>query len=341
MSGMVRRRAPRTIGRIGEHPKRMPASLSEHARRRGHSEETQPPQPLREREQSTHLLPHLHPLAYVSRHAHENRVLSCMMHKTCASVQSTIQDNIAERSTASARRASRRKLVHRNKWGIQMSLTDELQKLTDLKNAGTLSDSEFAAAKASILAGQQPKGSSKLLAPLIAVAVLGSSAGGFAYYQHSEEQARIAEAKAAEDARIAAELAEKERIAAEERARKEAEQKAILDAIKAKEIQRESLKLSPDKFILPGKYYTHDKGFINSYTRVVNIELTNKSNFDVSSIKGTVALLRGKQELATVPFEASGELNAGETRLMTVSSTDISGAATDAKIEVTSVHVKN
>lgn len=246
-----------------------------------------------------------------------------------------------------------------------MNVVEEIQKLKALLDSGALTEDEFISAKAALLSKQGATPDAKIgrsspsKAPALAlVGVLVTGAGGTGIFFYQQEQARVAEVarlKAEHDARelsareeverqAAKELAAREEIerqAAAEKARIEAEQRAVIEAIQAKERLRERLKSDPYEFISGGAFDTYDKGFVNTYTRVTAITFTNSSEFDVTSIKGKITLTgHGGRELATVPFTAEGELHAGETRKLAVSSTDISGGTTSGMTRVESVRVR-
>ncbi len=118
------------------------------------------------------------------------------------------------------------------------------------------------------------------------------------------------------------------------------EDKELLARIKAKEKARTDLEAFPSKFIETGQWRRFDKGIINDYTRATAIEFTNNSQFDVSDIEGAVTYLdSSKQEMATVPFRAQGEVRAGSSLELEVTAGEISGAATSARITVKKVRI--
>lgn len=120
-----------------------------------------------------------------------------------------------------------------------------------------------------------------------------------------------------------------------------AEDRAALEKVKAREAERARLQTNPGAFIKPGEWTNYDKGIFNSYTHVQAVIMENKSQFDVSNIKGHLTLLRQDgTELASVPFVASGDLRAGEKKKMTVSSNEVSGSSPSARIAIDSVSIR-
>jgi hypothetical protein len=119
------------------------------------------------------------------------------------------------------------------------------------------------------------------------------------------------------------------------------EDKELLERVKAKEREREQLRTTPARFIQTGQWERFDKGIINTYTRATSVVFTNNSQFDVADIRGKISYLNGQeQEMATVPFKATGELPAGQTLKLNVSAGEISGGASTARIAVESVRVR-
>jgi hypothetical protein len=119
------------------------------------------------------------------------------------------------------------------------------------------------------------------------------------------------------------------------------EDKELLDRVKAKEKERDELRRAPARYILPGEWSSFDKGIINTYTKATTIVFTNTSQFDVSDIRGKITYFNGQdEEMATVPFKASGELQAGKTLRLNVNAGEISGGAAKARTVVDAVHVR-
>ena len=65
-----------------------------------------------------------------------------------------------------------------------------------------------------------------------------------------------------------------------------AEDRALLDKVKAREKQRTELQRNPRAYITPGTWTNYDRGILNSYTHVQAITFTNGSEFDVYDIAG-------------------------------------------------------
>lgn len=119
-----------------------------------------------------------------------------------------------------------------------------------------------------------------------------------------------------------------------------AEDRAILEKVKAKEQERTALSASPSKYILAGAWNAYDKGIVNTYTQATDIEFDNQSGFDVSDIEGSITYLnKAGQAMATVPFKAVGNLDAGKKSRLKVEATEISGGADRARIIVERVRV--
>jgi len=120
------------------------------------------------------------------------------------------------------------------------------------------------------------------------------------------------------------------------------EDKLFLDKMKQRENSRADLRLTPDKYIKGVDWRRYDKGIINDYTRATAVEFVNNSDFNVTEIRGKIKYLSPSfVEMATVPFTATGELPAGSRARLPVSAVEISGSATNAKVTVESVRVRN
>lgn len=119
-----------------------------------------------------------------------------------------------------------------------------------------------------------------------------------------------------------------------------AEDKALLDKMKAREEAKQAMKQTPNRFIKAGDWDRYDKGIFNRYTRATAIEFTNNSNFDVANISGSITYIgQSGQEMATVPFHAQGDLPAHESEKLQVSAGEISGSASHARVEVQWVRI--
>lgn len=119
------------------------------------------------------------------------------------------------------------------------------------------------------------------------------------------------------------------------------EDKELLERIKAKEKARIDLETNPSQFIEPGSWERFDKGIINDYTRATSMQFTNNSQFDVSDLSGKITFLsEDGTEMATVPFRAQGEVRAGTTTKLEVTSGEISGAAHSARIVVEKIRIR-
>ena len=120
------------------------------------------------------------------------------------------------------------------------------------------------------------------------------------------------------------------------------EEKVFLDKMKQREDARADLRLTPDKYIKGVDWRRYDSGIFNDYTRATAVEFANNSDFDVTEIRGKITYLSASfVEMAIVPFTASGELPAGARAKLSVSAGEISGRATNAKVTVESVRVRN
>lgn len=118
------------------------------------------------------------------------------------------------------------------------------------------------------------------------------------------------------------------------------EDKELLERIKAKEKARAELEATPSQFIESGQWERFDKGIINDYTRATSMYFTNNSQFDVSDIAGKITFLSADgEEMATVPFRAHGEVRAGTTAKLEVTSGEISGAAHKARTVVEKIRI--
>ena len=119
-----------------------------------------------------------------------------------------------------------------------------------------------------------------------------------------------------------------------------AEDKQLLETLKAKEKARSELQTSPDKFIKAGQWSKYDKGIINDYSKATSIEFTNMSQFDVSGIEGHLRYFGAdNREIATVPFKADGQVLAGATTRLPINAGEVSGNAQGARVKVERVHV--
>ena len=120
-----------------------------------------------------------------------------------------------------------------------------------------------------------------------------------------------------------------------------AEDRALLEKVKAREREREALLSNPSVYIDPGTWSSYDKGIINTYTHVRSINFKNNSQFDVYDIRGYLVLLRkDDSELARIPFVAAGDLRAGEEKKMSVKASEVTGSSPSARITIESVKVR-
>lgn len=117
--------------------------------------------------------------------------------------------------------------------------------------------------------------------------------------------------------------------------------RAFLERLKQREAARDDLRAHPAK-LLKARDPRTSESIWSSYTRVERIEFVNTSGFDVSDIRGSVALrTKDGHELGTVPFQASGFVYSGETAILDVNSNDIGGKGEQVSVVVESVHVWN
>lgn len=119
-----------------------------------------------------------------------------------------------------------------------------------------------------------------------------------------------------------------------------AEDRALLEQVKAREKAKAELQASPWRFIEANRWEFFDKGIINSYTRLTAVEFTNRSSFDISDLQGKVTYFNAQDvEMATLPFTAKGELRAGQTAKLKVTAGEITGKASKARITVERLRV--
>ena len=200
-----------------------------------------------------------------------------------------------------------------------MSLPEELDKLAKMKESGALSDDEYQAAKSRLLGGSKGETPKQSVSPLRIVGALAIVLGGV-----SATSALLTNGSSSPAVPLVSEA-----------------DRAALEALKAKERERAELSSTPSRYIEAGRATVYDAGIINTYSRVTSIEFKNSSSFDVTDIRGRVALLRSDgSELASVPFVASGELRAGEGKTLAVTSNQVSGGSSRTRAVVESVHIR-
>jgi hypothetical protein len=119
------------------------------------------------------------------------------------------------------------------------------------------------------------------------------------------------------------------------------QEREVLERAKAREAARATLSTTPDHFILGTNPLKQERGFINTYTKVVSIEFANSSEFDVSEITGHITFTGANgKELGTIPFTANGDVNAGATTTLSVSSGEVTGKVANSEIAVETVHIR-
>jgi hypothetical protein len=120
-----------------------------------------------------------------------------------------------------------------------------------------------------------------------------------------------------------------------------AEERAVLERAKAREASRNALATAPGSLISAAKPNKKERGLVNTYTKVTSIEFSNNSPFDVSDITGYVKFTASNgSEIGRVPFTASGDVNAGATQTLEVTSGEVTGKAEDIEVAVESVHIR-
>jgi hypothetical protein len=200
-----------------------------------------------------------------------------------------------------------------------MSVSDDIEKLSKMKEAGTISEAEFQAAKGRLLDSSASEKPRESVSPLRIVGALVIVLGGIA-----ATSAILTTRSSTPSVPLVSDA-----------------DRAALEALKAKERERAELTSTPSRYIEAGKASVYDAGIINTYSQVTSIEFKNASSFDVTDIKGHVSLLRSDgSELASVPFVASGELRSGESKVLNVSSNQVSGGSSKTRAVVESVHVR-
>lgn len=119
-----------------------------------------------------------------------------------------------------------------------------------------------------------------------------------------------------------------------------AEDRAVLERVKAREAGRLELQLNPARRIQGNNFTTLDSGIFDTYTRLATIEFTNDSEFDVSNIVGHVTLTtKDGRELGTVPFKAEGYVYAGQKAQLEVKSGELKGKGEQVRVRVELVHI--
>ncbi len=120
-----------------------------------------------------------------------------------------------------------------------------------------------------------------------------------------------------------------------------AEDRALLERLKAKEKAKKELLRVPSRFIGADNYESVNRGLINNYTRADAVTFSNRSQFDVSDIRGKIHYLRSDGSvIAAVPFKASGNLRSGETKRMEITAAEITGRAPKAKLLIEKVRLR-
>ena len=117
--------------------------------------------------------------------------------------------------------------------------------------------------------------------------------------------------------------------------------KALLDEVRTRRAERMQLTAHPGTFIgVSGKWDKVDRGIINDYSQATAITFANTSHFDVSSIVGKLTYLDAHgREVATVPFVADGQVDAGATKKLSVKAGEVTGAAEQLSVIVEHVTV--
>jgi len=119
------------------------------------------------------------------------------------------------------------------------------------------------------------------------------------------------------------------------------EEKSYLDKKHAEDKLRAELLQTPDHFVTSDYWEKRDSGIVNDYTRATAIRVKNRSEFDVSELKGKIHFSdKFGQEMATVPFTASGEVPAGQTVKLNIDSSEISGKAVGAKVVIENLRAR-